>query len=220
MAIYNVDFNDVWLKLTPRKLRRDKILAYGDVLEKPLQYLRNLIFDDYKLGSVYDDYSALSAYTAGDRVIYTNRGVYEAKESVSGVTPTTATGWTKVIDNYIGLDERVLYNSRKILFEHALNRNFQCTGIIISNSATTASGFIVGETPAYSSTISKSSVPSAAAYIGQSFGGINNISYTIYVPTLVFTGLSSSNDTERVNIVRDFANKYNLAGRVYSVSGY
>ena len=42
--------------------------------------------------------------------------------------------WLKVSDNYIGIRERTLWNSQKIIFESSLNRWFQTTGIFIINN--------------------------------------------------------------------------------------
>lgn len=220
MSIYNVDFENIWSQLTPPVLRKSVHLSWGNVLMAPVQYLRDLVFDDYLDGSTYDTYNSISAYTTGDRVIYTNRGVYENISGSTGTAPTVTTAWRQISTNYIGVNERVKYNSQKLLFEHALNSNFQTSGIFIANSGITASGFIIGETSDYSTAIGETTVPTSAAYITATFQGLNKTCYTIHVPNSCFTGLSSVNDTERVNIVRNFADQYNIAGMQYSVSGF
>lgn len=219
MSLYQIDFSNIWSQLTPPVLRKTVQNEWGNVLTAPVQYMRDLVFDDYVNGSPYAAYSGVSAYTAGDRVVYSDRGVYESISGSTGTNPLITSAWTKVNDNYIGVNERVKYNAQKMTFEYGLNRNFQCTGIYIANSATTTAGMLLGNTGAYSSYLSNSSVPISSSYLTNGFSGINTICYTIWVPNTVFTGLSTTY-SERVNIVRNFADLYNIAGMQYSVSGY
>lgn len=217
MSIFNVNFSQIWQTFTPPVLRKPIQLAWGETLLKPVQYMRDLIFVDYADGSVYNDYSPLSSYTPSDRVIYTDRGVYENHNSSVGFAPTDTAYWNKINDNYIGIRERVRYNSQKKLFEYSLNRWFQCTGIYIENTPIQASFFTMGQTGTYSSTMSNGA--SNQFYMGNSYSANSTSSYTIWVPLTAYTGMSTVL-TERENIVRSFADNYNLAGMFYSVSGY
>ncbi len=192
------------------------MLAWGKVLSKPLQYLRDLIFEDYANGSNYLLYDNSTVYVIGDRIFYLDRGVYECILATLGNLPTDTTYWRKINDNYIGVRERILYNAQKMTFEWGLNRWFICSGIYITNNSLALSGFLMGETGEYSSTLVNIANPS---YLINDFvlGGI--YSYTIYVPTAVFNSLGTTN-TERENIIRSFADNYNLAGMLYNVVPY
>ncbi len=220
MSIYNVDFSGLWNTLTPPILRKPVQQNWGTSLMKPVQYLRDLVLDDYADGSGYNIYSNASTYTTDDRVVYIDRGVYESISGSTGVSPNDVNYWNKINDNYIGVRERVKYNSQKILFEYSLNKWFQCTGIYIDNTRFSTGGFVMGNTGAYSSTLSNISTSLNTTYLNNSgWSGYTDSCYTIYVPNVVFTGLSSTT-IESENIIRSFADDYNLAGILYSVSGY
>lgn len=218
--IYIISFNLLWETLYPPILRLPNHLDWGKVLMKPLQYLRDLIFEDYANGSLYDMYDNITNYIVGDRVIYIDRGSYECIQDTIGNIPTNTSYWRKINDNYIGIRERIKYNSQKILFEWALNRNFICTGIYISNTPLTTTGFLMGHTGPYSSTLAGSSNVSAnPSYLANSLTLSDGFSYTIYVPIAVFNALGTSNG-QRESIIRAFADKYNLAGMFYKVVTY
>jgi hypothetical protein len=220
MSIFNVNFSQLWYDLTPPVLQKGVQLAWGETLLKPLQYLRDLTFEDYANGSSYPSYSGLSAYTTGDRIIFTDRGVYESiSGSTSGITPTDTNSWLLINDNYIGVRERVKYNSQKMLYEYGLNRWFQCSGIYIDNNSLIGSGFLMGNTGPYSSALSNTSVPTSATYLQNTYSGATSNCYTIYVPTPVFNNLAPTN-IERENIIRSFADTVNLAGMTYNVVAY
>ena len=218
MSIFNINFSQLWNDLTPPVLQKPVQQSWGTTLLQPLQYLRDLVFDDYANGSPYPDYSTLSAYTTNDRVVYSGRVVYE---SISGSTAGAfdPVQWNKINDNYIGARERSKYNAQKIVFEYGLNRNFQCSGIYINNQQILNSGMLLGNTGSYSTPISNSSYPYSSAYLNNHFSGVTSTCYTIFVPTAVYNSLAATN-TERENIIRNFADNYNIAGMIYEVVPY
>lgn len=214
--IYIISFQLLWETLYPPILRKPKHLSWGKVMAKPLQYLRDLIFDDYANGSNYLLYDNSTVYVLGDRIFYLDRGVYECILATLGNLPTDATYWRKINDNYIGVRERILYNSQKMTFEWALNRWFICSGIYIENQSLSFSGFLMGNSGEYSSTLVNISNPS---YLMNSFTISTDFSFIIYVPLAVFNSLGNS-DIERENIIRSFADNYVLAGMLYDVLPY
>jgi len=221
MAIYDINFSTVWEKLTPPILRQLKTLAWGTVLLKPLQWLRDLFFIDYADGSSSAYYDAATAYVVGDRVYWSDRAVYEALSNTIAIDPTDASIWKKILDNHIGARERVRYNSQKILFEHALNRWFDVYTpdplIYITNNTVSASPFLLGQTGQTSSNVSRSSVYSQY-YLGNSPSYASN-TFTIFVPVAVFNALAGNN-TDRENIIRNFADRFVLSGMIYDVQTY
>ena len=107
--------------------------GHGTILQSTNKNKWALIFEDYKDESVYPDWDILVTYNFGDRVIHTNKCVYECTAlnpdgtaaGVLGTSPTDAFGyfyWTKVNDIFIGANERVKYSAQKLLFEYALNK--------------------------------------------------------------------------------------------------
>ena len=224
MSIFNIDFSNLTAQLVPPILRQPKQLAWFNSMSAPLQYNNNL-FNEYITGSTYNKFSVSSAYTAGNRVVYSDRSVYENLTGSTGVLPTDIYTWEKVNNSYIGATERSSYNAQKYLYEYALNRFFQLTGITRSSyfgmSATniwiqtltaTSQSFIMGQTGPYSDDMCNIST-NATAFMFNSYLGPNFADYTIWVPQYIWTATTEA-------IVRSFADTVNLAGIQYSVSGY
>jgi len=116
-------------ELTPPPLRQPKFTQWMRVLLRPIQWLSDLFNDDYLQGASYLEYDNSTAYVIYDRVIWQDRGVYELRVATStGVKPTgnalSSTNWIKILDNFIGLNERMKYNGQLIVFEYAINKWF------------------------------------------------------------------------------------------------
>ena len=217
MSIYTVTYSYLWEQLYPPKLRKSVHLAWGFVVTRPLQWLHDAIFISYANGATDADYSNVTAYSLGDRVVYTDRGQYEALQATTGNLPTDTTYWIKVNDNYIGARERSKYNSRKILFEYALNRWFQTTGIFISNTGGNASSFLLGGSGPTSTALFNTST-NQQQFLIQSYSATSE-DFIIFVPLAKFNSLGS-NDTDRKNVVRNIADLYVIAGIIYTVQSY
>lgn len=219
--IYIIQFSLLWEKLMPPLLRKVLHLSWGSVVVAPLQSLRDLIFNDYANGSNYNAYDNATAYVIGDIVYYTDRGVYKCIEATTGNIPTNTTYWFKMLDNRIGVRERIRYNSQKILFEYALNRWFDVPSadpqIYIQNNNIYGTAFLLGGSGETSSTMADNYV-FQNYYLGNSYT-YESDDFTIFVPLAVFNALDSNN-TNRENIVRGFADNYVLAGMTYNVATY
>jgi hypothetical protein len=119
-------------ELLPSVLRKPKQIAWLRVLLTPLKYICDLLLKDYFDGVVYNSYNNATTYYKYQRITWTDNGVYELRVTSSvGVLPTgsslSATNWRKILDTYIGLNERVKYNSQIIILEHAINKHFKVT---------------------------------------------------------------------------------------------
>ena len=114
MSIYQIDADYVANQLTPPKLRNVKMVAWIKVLVAPLQKFAGKTLSRYKQGDASLDYSGATTYNFGDRVIYTDKSIYEATyvdsdgvaQSFSGVIPTNTSFWTLINNVFIGSDER------------------------------------------------------------------------------------------------------------------
>lgn len=224
MSIYQIDTTYVSEQLTPPKLRGVKLLAWLQMLLKPLSILFDINFLGYKLGSSDSDYSGATTYTFGNRVRYTDKSIYELIVSTStGIDPTNTTNWIKINDVFIGCDERVKYNAQKLLFEYALNKFFLVpivgSQIYIDNVTTFVTPFVMGNTGTYSSSMPTNSI-NQINFLGNAYNYTSgSYDYTIYVPTAIYTALGTD-ATNRENAVRNFADNYNLAGLIYEVVAY
>lgn len=215
---YNLNYKELWKQLLPPVLRNSRVIAWGAVLLQPIQWLHDFIFGEYSDGAVYNTYSNATAYVIGDKVIYTDRGVYECITNTTGNLPTNATYWKLVNNNYIGIRERIVYNSQKILFEYALNRWFVCSGIYITNNDKDTVSFLMGNTGENSSLMPNSST-NQIDYLGSNLIVTSINDFTIYVPIAVHTALSPDSG-QRDNIIRSFADKLTIAGMKYNIVTY
>ena len=218
--IYIIQFSLIWEKLYPPHLRKALHLAWGTVIIAPLQSLRDLIFNEYANGSFAPKYDNATAYVVGDKV-YLNRVLYQCIEATTGNAPTNTAYWKVLLDNRIGIRERIKYNSRKIVLEYGLNRWFEIPSadpqIYITNNTIYGTAFILGQAGEYSSTMARSSTHQLY-YLGNNYT-YRSDAFTIYVPIAVFNALASNN-TDRENIIRTFANNYVLSGMTYSCVTY
>lgn len=224
MAIYDIDYNDVGRKLLPPDKRNAGMKAWINVLLKPLQYLRDLWLGDYRTGSSGLPWISVTPYGVGERVTFKGSAYESLGDGNIGNLPTNQTFWKVVQQNFIGVFERVLYTGNALIFIYAINKYFGTTfrqpnnvsDIYVTVYPKPASVFVVGATEQFSSTVftNKSSEYVIDAY---TFGDYFNM--TIFVPVAVFDALDSF-VPNREKIIRNFADRYIVAGIKYNVQTY
>lgn len=219
--IYIIQFSIFWEKMLPPIFRKAIQIAWGAVVLKPLQSLRDLVFENFANGSYYSAWDYGTPYVVGDRVYYTDLAVYECVEASLHNLPTSTLYWKKILDSKIGVRERIKYNSQKILFEYHLNKSFDIPNadpqIYIDNNNVYNNVFLLGETGEYSSTLAEYST-NQYTYLGlsQSYDFYN---FTIFVPLAFFNTLGVS-DNVREMVIRNYADRFVLAGMNYNVLTY
>lgn len=226
MAFYEIDTDYVGGQLTPPKLRKDKQLSWVKVLLINL-FLFNNIFKKYREGSNDPGYNVLSNYSLNDTVVWTDKSVYIYSNSVAstGNLPSDSNYWTLLQNVFIGSNERVKYNSQKLLFEYALNKFFMVSALpapqiyITNNFINAGNNFLMN-----TSSVQSSVMPLNSLYQGDYMGlfptyTTNTNDYTIFVPVVVYTALGT-NVLNREFAIRRFADIYNLSGMRYSVVSY
>ena len=227
MSIYVLDTDYIGEQLTPPKLRNIKMLSWLKVLLKPLSNLFNINFLKYKLGETSSDFNISSNYYFGERVIWTDKRIYEQTHlpitTITGIYPDNSDYWTPILDNFIGSDERIKYNAQKMLFEYALNRFFRIPitdpQIYIVNQTTFITPFVMGNSGTYSSSMPINSI-NQINYLGNAYTYTSfSYDYEIYVPIAVYNTLGTD-ATNKENAIRNFADLYNLAGMSFSVLTY
>jgi hypothetical protein len=220
--LYDIDFDNQVGDLIPPDKRTINFATLLQSLTKGLQYTHDLIFDSYKKGSTAPAY-AVGVYAKYDQVIY-NKAVYESLVDGNNATPTDLTKWRVIQENYIGVDERILYNGGKLILEYALNKWFDTTflqpplvsDIYLTTNPTLLSVFRVGYTEDESSSVGDFA-SSENVFNDYSFAA--NYGLTINIPVAVYNALGPDAAT-REAVVRNFADKYVITGVFYDINAY
>jgi len=229
MPIYDFNTDVIGELLIPPVLRKPKHLDWLSTILSPIQKLRDKVFNDYKGGVTYSNataYSNVEFYYLGSKVIWTDRRVYEmiVDDEITGVAPNDTTYWIKQQEIFIGTDERVKYSSQKKLFEYALNKYFligapPADQIYITNNFYVNASFIMANSSELSSNMPNNNIYQQQ-YLSEDYSySTGNYDYTIYFPVTAYNALAST-ATDREMIVRNFADKYNLAGMIYDIQTY
>lgn len=229
MAVPVVDFELQAGNMLPFAQRLPYWLIFVRSLINPIVRLYSLLLS-FMNGSVDLGYwSSVITYAKGDRVRSIN-GVYESL--VDGNLNNAVTNelyWTKVLGYFIGANERVVYNGRKINFEWALNRYFNTTfrqpddpvtptpsDIYIANISINDTSFITGS----NSPSSVYSYTSSGYVFGtEVYGFASSYEFYIYIPLTIYNALGIT-DAIRESIVRGFADKYVAVGTFYTIQTY
>lgn len=223
--LFDFDIDIVVPNLVAPVKRLPKYLAWLKSLATPIQQAWQFLFVDYKVGATYADFDVMATYAIGNCVIWTDKSVYTASyvnalglaETFNGVYPNNTVFWTKINDNFIGIDERIKYNSQKLLFEYALNRFFRITGIYITNNFVTPTNvFVMGDSSASSSYMGDNSIYQSNYMNDVPVYNPDIYDYTIFFPIAYYTALGADADL----IIKSFADIYNLAGMQYNVLTY
>jgi len=227
MGIYTVNYYTQAANALPVNKRLPKYLSWVNSIVSPMVWLRDVVFEVFKAGFEYNEYAA-GTYAIGDRVKY-NKSIYESLVGGNTDAPTTDK-WIKIVDNFIGTDERVLFRSEKIIFEYALNKWFNtdanpcvwsnipaASTIYITNNAIASGFFRVGTSQDLSSYVGFGEVGEP---IGNDGGAVTiQYAYTINIPTAVYAAFGADAST-REQTVRNFADKYNIVGLFYNIQTY
>jgi len=189
-------------------------------------------------GNLPDDISFFSpkTFSLGERMIFVDKAIYEAIDSVTGTTYTTGVFnisnhyFIKVQDNFIGLIERTKTNSQTLLFESILNQWFNTSfnyptttnDIYIATNVGSNNSFVFGVNESESSNVSVTDLQQDS-FIDTAIL-ISTSTFTIYFPLLDYDVLSpdepSGTTVTKDNIVRSFVDKYVCAGISYTITTY
>ena len=148
--------------------------------------------------------------------------------------------WIQVSPDFIGANERVLYNARNLTFEWALNKWFGTTfrqpGPLwntygndpINNPLETPDIYIIGTQESTDWYLAPDELASElypdtsvlSDYLTPDNGtGVNPYDFTIYIPLNVYNALNPT-PALRDGIVRAFADKINASGMKYNIVTY
>lgn len=215
MGLYNINFNNKAIELLPPDKRQGVNVRWLQSLLAPIQYLRDKYLGDYKEGSPYSQWVA-GTYAKGAKVIY-KQVVYESLVDGNTIQPPSQ-NWTTYLPSFIGVDKRVLFNGQTLVMEYALNQRFFATfrqpplqsDIYITNIDPVVTGFLVGETEPFCSSIGETDSSDAIGY-SYTFIQINN--FQINMPTAVFA-------TTNFQEVSDFVRRFSPASLNFIIQTY
>lgn len=221
--IYDITFDQQSAELLPPDKRDPTILAPVRALMSGLQWIRDLIFGSYRLGSTAPAWSA-GTYNKFDQVIY-KKAVFESLVANNTTEPDitqNTISWRRVLDNFVGVEQRILYNCQVLAFEYALNKWFatsfrqppNTSDIYLTTSPPAIKGFLVGGTQP--SLIYRDR---SYEFVGNEYHAPISITLTINIPSAVYLALGTTT-ADRDNLVRSFANKYNAFGIFYDINPY
>lgn len=232
MSIYDINYQTVINNLLPPQYRVSKIKAFLYSLVSPIQWLRDKFFDNYVNSDIYFYTDLVSntfikyAYTL---VRFPDNTVWETQVDNVDITlfnpmigQTTDNGviiWVKVLDNFIGLNERAKFSNQKLMLEYLLNRYFKLdTGpdlIYIDNNDTAHPMFSIGEEYDDTAVISELD-EDTLFWISLTDQENQENNFTIYVPTLISMQLGVNYES----IISVIVDRYNFESLNYNVVVY
>lgn len=222
--IYDLDTDQQVVELLPPDKRFTITVSWLQaVLKSSVHWLRDNTLTRYRQGSADPQYVP-GTYAYGAYVKF-QKAVYVSLIANNTDNPTVTTSWYQVQNNFIGINERILYNGQRIILEYALNKWFGTifrqpgsirSDIYLVTNPQPVSNFLIGYSYRNSSYFYKNR---STEYIinDYSFNRIANL--TINVPFGTYNSLEENN-TNRDNVIRSFVDQYIAAGITYSINPY
>lgn len=225
-SIYDQNTDQQVVDLLPPDKRRPVMIAWlQSLLKSTAQWLHDNLVNKYMNGSSDPAYSNANTYGYGAYVVY-QKGVYVSLVGGNTDLPSVATSWYKIQDNFIGMNERILYNGQKIVLEYALNRWFGTvfrqpgvgiSDIFIGTNPKPTPHFVIGLVEEISSAVYRDH---STEYVFNDNGSDSDYTnMTVNIPVAVYNALDSI-AANREAIVRNFIDKYVYQGVVYKIVTY
>ena len=180
------------------------------------------LYQDVYLGgsAAYSAYNAGTTYAAGDRVIY-QFAVYESQaDSNTGEALTDTDWWVLVVADWIGVAERRLYDSTKLRLEYALNKRY---GTTFAQPPSNSDIYITKNTVNIKSFVSFATEEGTSAVYSNRTDNYSfddtyftlQYAYTINFPAATYAAVTGGEAA-----IRQFVDKYNIAGTNYEIDTY
>ncbi|HSY75815.1 MAG TPA: hypothetical protein VK890_03095, partial [Bacteroidia bacterium] len=122
MSIYDITYDTKAVEWLPPDKRNPTMVAFIRSLFAEIKYLANKILNIYRLGGAFNPYVPNHYYPAGALVVQ-KQVVYESITGQNNTEPPSA-NWAVYLPSFIGVDDRVKFNSVKLTLEYALNLRF------------------------------------------------------------------------------------------------
>lgn len=234
MSIYDISYDQKAVELLPPDKRTAKQVSWVKAMFGQLKYLRDAIFTYYKGGiTSYNSYYVNKweplangglGYFQNEPVKY-GEAVYVSLDDGNLSVPPSIE-WALVQNNFIGVDERIMFNANKLVFEYALNKRFDgqfyqppnVSQIYIVKNSLPNFPFIVGGDENSSSSVFQTY---GGEVIIDSYSLANFNNFTIMVKDSVYYAIDPSGDPAIIDkIIRNFADRYNTISLNYDIQTY
>lgn len=224
MSIYDINHDNQIVQNLPKNKRKSIWFWWLSALVQPDRWLYYTLFYVFKRG-VNPPLWTVGTYTKGSVVKYAYNTYISLIDNNTETPPSV--NWFELQSNHLGTDARVLFTANKLKLEYALNTYFDgewfgCTvansgDIWISNNEIETGYFRVGLIEQRSSSvgldISSEPIGVDGAVLGAQYA------YTVNVLQSIWDNLAST-DEEREFIMRNFIDRYNIAGLFYNFTTY
>jgi hypothetical protein len=233
--LYRINESLLGEQLLPPDKRQPIFESYLDCLLVPAQYLNNLnnMWREGSLPPLWVATSPATPYNIGDLVLgwfNFSRSIFLSLTNSNTYPLGDTTHWLLIVDDFIGLNERLLYNGNKMVLEWGLNKYFSTvfrqppgtSDIYIRDSDVNYSTFyisndfyIAGNMLSDSSRgyITNVTIPISSAALSNNF--------TIYFPNSLYVTLPGYSGAGTVDTyITNFANQYVTAGLKYNIVTY
>jgi hypothetical protein len=229
--IPEIDYDQQAIEVLPDGQRTPYWIVFMRAMFSPVKWLYGK-FKAFAFGESLDSYDATIAYAVSDKVKY-KFGTWESQQNDNtGNTPNSSPDyWIKRNDSFIGADERVVYDGKKLNFERALNRIFETTFRQPDDvvNPTHSDIYITNAVPDYTSFVMyPDSEQSSVMYPDGSedymfdtsvYDTASTYAFIIHTPIAIWNALGDT-DAVRESIVRNFADRYAPSGTTYSIAQY
>jgi hypothetical protein len=229
MSIYDINYNNVVGNMIAPFLRTASLLKWMYALISPIQWLRDRFFYNYVNSDLYvycDGVTPLIINYAGTLVKFIDNSLWETQidnVDTSVYNPTIGqvsdingnTIWIKIQDDFVGLNERVMYSNQKMLFEYLLNNYFKhdisANNIYINTNDISHNMVEIAEEDVDSFVIAQNDIDSLY-WISEWDVEKQEFNFKIFVPTLIATQLG----TNYQQIISQIVDRYNYFGLIYN----
>jgi len=224
MGLFDINHYNQLANNLPVNKRTLKRFWWLVVLLKPAIWLYYTFFKVFKEG-VEPPIWVSGTYTRDSVVRYAYKTYISLIDGNTDV-PTTS-NWLELQDNHLGVDARVLFKANKLVLEYALNKYFDGTwceckpieaGYIYITTNEIETGFFrVGFASDKSSSVGFERSSEPIGYAPSAIG--TQYAFTVNVQEDLWNDLAPTDD-ERENIMRNFIDRYNIAGLFYNFVTY
>ncbi len=129
-SVYDIDFGKITEALLPPKFREAKWIAWLKSLITPLQWTKDNTFDKFRLGwddALLQKWSSIATYHVDDLTLFRNKVYVCIQTTTPSIDPTNTAYWFKILDDWVGSDERVMYCGQTLTLTYLLNKHFGLT---------------------------------------------------------------------------------------------